>query len=197
MLIADNRYQAILADPPWGYRDRRKGHGGARDHYPTMSLESIKAIPVGERLAAINSMLFLWSPAPLLPACLDVMACWGFRYRTVAFVWIKTCAKKRKPCGCQTPRMGMGGYTRSEAEIVLIGTRGSPRVGADVRQTFEAPLGAHSAKPALIHDRILRLVGCVPRLEMFARREVAGWDCTGLEADGYDIRDLKRERGTK
>lgn len=57
------KYSTIYADPPWAYRTySKKGQGrSAESHYPTMCIEDIKALPVGE-LAAKDCALFLWSP---------------------------------------------------------------------------------------------------------------------------------------
>lgn len=48
----------------------------------------------------------------------------------------------------------------------------------------------HSKKPSEIRDRIVELCGDVPRIELFAREKVDGWDCIGNEIDGRDIRDV-------
>ena len=43
------KYQIIYADPPWNYKVySKKGLGrSAESHYPTMSIEDICALPVG------------------------------------------------------------------------------------------------------------------------------------------------------
>lgn len=58
------QYGIIYADPPWHY-DRKHGSGVAENHYPTMSIEEICALPVSE-LAAKDSALFLWATFPQL-----------------------------------------------------------------------------------------------------------------------------------
>jgi N6-adenosine-specific RNA methylase IME4 len=100
------------------------------------------------------------------------MEAWGFTYKTVAFVWVKTTK-------AGTPATGMGFWTRSNAEIVLLGTRGHPkRLAKNVGQIILAPRGEHSVKPEEVQDRIEALVPG-PYLELFARRARPGWACHG------------------
>ena len=84
------KYSVIYADPPWRYRVySKKGLGrSAESHYPTMSLEDIKALPIGE-LAAKDCVLFMWITFPCMQEALQVLEAWGFEYKTTAFVWIK------------------------------------------------------------------------------------------------------------
>lgn len=81
------KYNVIYADPPWRYK-LWTGGGAADEHYPTMSIEDIKALPV-DKLAAKDCALFLWITFPMLHEAWDVMRAWGFDFKTVAFVWIK------------------------------------------------------------------------------------------------------------
>ena len=106
------KYSIIYADPPWAYRTySKKGQGrSAESHYPTMCIEDIKALPVGE-LAAKDCALFLWITFPCLCEALEVLTAWGFSYKTVAFVWVK---QNRKNDDLFT---GMGYWTRANAEI--------------------------------------------------------------------------------
>ena len=84
------KYSVIYAYPPWRYRVySKKGLGrSAESHYPTMSLEDIKALPIGE-LAAKDCVLFMWITFPCMQEALQVLEAWGFEYKTTAFVWIK------------------------------------------------------------------------------------------------------------
>ena len=126
----------------------------------------------------------MWATFPAMQTAIKLMRAWGFHYRTVAFVWIK---KNRKSEG---NFMGMGGWTRSNAEVCLIGIKGNPkRISKSVRQVIEAPIGKHSEKPAEARDRILELMGDVPRIERFARQKTEGWDAWGNEVES-DV-DLK------
>ena len=179
------KYKAVYADPPWAYHVySEKGKGRcAENHYKTMELGDIKGIPV-EKIVAEDSILFLWVTFPCLLQGLEVMESWGFAYKTCGFVWVK---RNRKSDGYFT---GLGFWTRSNAEICLIGTRGHPkRVSKSVKQVCDARIMEHSRKPAEIRERIVELCGDIPRIELFARERADGWDALGDEIDGMDIRE--------
>lgn len=191
------KYQVILADPPWSYHDKCcAGKRGAEFKYPVLNIQALCALPV-PAIADENALLFLWATGPLLPDALKVMDAWGFPYRTPAFVWVKTSG----PVGLHFPRLawGMGNWTRSNAEFCLLGVRGRPkRMSASVHQVVVAPRLAHSAKPPEVRTKIDQLVGEGPaRLELFARERAPGWEATGLELDGKDVRDFLGEEGAR
>ena len=171
------KYKVIYADPPWAYKVwSKKGAGrSAESHYPTMSLEAIKALPVGE-LADRDCALFLWITFPMLREAWCVMDAWGFTFKTVAFVWIKQCPKS------DNLFTGMGYWTRANAEICLLATRGQPkREARDVTQVILSHVERHSQKPEEARRRIEVLMGDVPRIELFARTSPPGWDVWGDE----------------
>lgn len=173
------KYSVILADPPWAFRawsDKGKGRS-AEQHYPTMRLEDIKALPVAD-LAAGDCVLFLWATFPMLREALEVAEAWGFVYKTVAFTWVK---ENRKSPGLF---WGLGYWTRANAEVCLLATRGSPkRQSAAVHQVILSPVERHSKKPDEVRERIAALMGDVPRVELFARQETPGWDVWGNEVE--------------
>ena len=172
------KYTVIYADPPWHYRVwSKKGAGrSAESHYSTMSLEEIKALPV-HLLAAKDCALFLWITFPLLREAWPLMDAWGFCYKSVAFVWVKL--NRKAP----TLFTGMGYWTRANAEICLLATRGHPkRHNAGVHQVILSHIEEHSKKPEEARSRIVRLMGDVPRIELFARSRAPGWDVWGNEA---------------
>lgn len=170
----DKTYSVIYADPPWSYRN--KGTRAAADnHYQTMSLPDIQALPVQD-IADKDCTLFLWATFPMLREALDVIQAWGFAYKTAAFVWAK---QNRRTQGWF---LGLGNWTRSNAELCLLATRGKPqRVSAGIHSLVVAPVGLHSAKPPQVRDQIVRLMGDVPRVELFARERAEGWDAWGDE----------------
>ena len=175
----NRKYKCVLADPPWEYRVwSKKGSGrSAERHYPCMTIPEICALPVAE-LAAPDCALFMWVTFPVLPWAFDVIKEWGFTYKSVAFVWVK-----RNP---KSPGwfVGLGHWTRANAEICILATKGNPRrVAADVRQVIDTPLEAHSKKPDETRDRIVRLCGDLPRVELFARQSPPGWDVWGNEVE--------------
>ena len=167
-------YQIIYADPPWRY-DQKGLHGAAEKHYSTMSLEDICKLPVGS-ISAKDSILFLWATFPQLPAALRVISAWGFKYKTVAFLWLK---KNRK---ADSWFFGLGFWTRGNAEVCLLATRGHPkRQSSKIHQFIISPIEAHSKKPDIVRDKIVELAGDVPRIELFARQTTPGWDVWGNE----------------
>ena len=173
------KYNVILADPPWSFRAwSSKGMGrSAEQHYPTMRLEDIKALPVSD-LAAGDCVLFLWATFPMLKEALEVIDTWGFTYKTVAFTWVK---ENRKSPGLV---WGLGYWTRANAEVCLLATRGSPkRQSAAVHQVILSPIERHSKKPDAVRERIVALMGDVTRVELFARQETPGWDVWGNEVE--------------
>lgn len=172
--VLDRRYQVIYADPPWMYRDQaRAGQRGAGFKYPLLSDQAIADLPVA-RIAADDAALFLWVTWPKLPEALPVIAAWGFDYRTVAFVWVK------RTRASNALLWGMGNWTRANTEPCLLATRGRPvRVSASVHQVVEAQIGRHSEKPDEVRQRIVALLGDIPRIELFSRIAVPGWDVWG------------------
>lgn len=170
------KYGVIYADPPWRYK-AWKGHGMVERHYPTMVLEDILALPV-EELADKDCALFLWATLPMLHEALQVIKAWGFTYKTTAFVWVKL---NRNGSGIF---WGMGYWTRANAEICLLATRGRPkRQAKNIHQVIISPVEEHSKKPEEARRRIEALMGDVPKIELFARRTSPGWDIWGNEVE--------------
>lgn len=174
------KYNIIYADPPWQYAD--KGcNGAAEKQYSTMNLDAIKALPVRD-LAAEDAVLFMWVTWPFMPEGLEVIEAWGFTYKSIGFNWVKT---NRSGVGAF---FGLGRWTRGNAEPCLLATRGKPkRVDAGVSQLVIEPLQGHSAKPPQVRDYIVRLMGDLPRVELFARSPTPGWHVWGNEVS-CDIR---------
>ena len=184
-------FGCIYADPPWSFRswsDKGKNRspdfmvrqkGLAERHYATMSLADIRALPVAD-VAAKDSALFLWAIDCMLPEALELMSGWGFKFKTVAFTWVKQ--NKVSP----TPAIGLGYWTRGNPEMCLLGTRGKPRrLSAAVRQLIEAPRREHSRKPDEVRDRIETLLPG-PYLELFARSTAPGWTVWGDQVGKLD-----------
>lgn len=189
LALPAGQFSIILADPPWNYAD--KGCNGAAElHYETMKLEDIIKLPI-RSIAADDCALFIWGTYPKLPDVLATIAAWGFEYKSIAFQWVKTRGKHADGSGKEF--MGLGRWTRGNTEPCFLAVRGRPhRVDKGVRQLIwtaladeelvVAEVGAHSAKPPEVRERIVRLMGDLPRIELFARDACAGWDCWGHEA---------------
>lgn len=175
----DKKYNIVYADPPWRYYvwSRKTGLGrSAERHYPTMSKEDIESLPI-PNITEERAVLFLWVTYPCLEQGLQLIKKWGFTYKTCGFSWVKLNKKS------ETPFIGMGYYTRANNEICLLATKGKPlkRINRAVQQVALLPIEEHSKKPSQIRERIVRLFGDLPRIELFARQHADGWDCWGNE----------------
>jgi len=170
------KYQIIYADPPWSYNDQ-KCNGAMGHHYNGMHIDDLKALDV-RGIAEDNSVLFMWATYPFLKESLDLIEAWGFTYKTIAFNWIK---QNKSGNGYF---FGLGRWTRGNAEPCLLAVRGKPkRLNNAVSQLIFAPLTKHSEKPFEVRDKIVELMGDVPRVELFARAKVIGWDAWGNEVE--------------
>ena len=169
-------FSVIYADPPWRFEPYSRVTGmdrAADNHYPTMTLDAIKAMPIP---AADDCVLFLWATAPMLPQALDVMAAWGFAYKSHC-VWLKD-------------RLGTGYWVRNKHELLLVGVKGSvpaPAPGDQPASVIEAPVGAHSTKPESFAEMIEVLFPNLPKVELFARNTRAGWDVFGNAGDALHL----------
>lgn len=172
----DKKYQIIYADPPWSYNDKAlAGNRGACCKYSVQSEEWIKNLPVFD-ITSPNCILFLWVTMPKLNECWDVVTTWGFKYKTVAFVWIK------RNKNINSFFWGMGRWTRANAELCLLATKGHPkRISASVHSIICSPIEQHSKKPDITRQKIIELCGDLPRIELFARQKTPGWDVWGDE----------------
>ena len=175
----EKKYDIIYADPPQAYHDTLGGNAkmGAMP-YPTMTNEEICAMPIGNKIAKKDSILFMWATMPKLQEALDVIKAWEFKYKTCAFCWVK---QNPKSGGIYA---GLGRWVQGNAELCLLATKGHPhRISKSVKQIVMAPRGRHSAKPSEVRDRIVQLMGeDTDRIELFARDYADGWDCWGDEA---------------
>ena len=179
------KHHVMLADPPWLYNisagDHRWGGKGKRRirHYNGMTQREMLALPMRD-LAAQDAALFMWATMPTLPDAMELMSAWGFTYKTVAFTWVKLNRNG-------APYMGMGHYTRANAELCLLGLRGKmTRKARNVSQAMLLPRREHSRKPDEQYERIMRLFDG-PYLEMFARQRWPGWDVWGNQTDLFPV----------
>jgi N6-adenosine-specific RNA methylase IME4 len=183
----DKKYQIIYADPPWTYdnmKDKNPDMGGIT--YPTMSLDDIKNMPIRD-ITDKDCALFMWATMPKLREAFEVIDAWGFRYITCAFTWVK-----QNPKG-EGIYSGLGHWTNGNAELCLFAKKGAPkRQAKNVKQIVLSPRGRHSVKPLEVRDRIVSLIGDLPRIELFARQTAQGWDSWGNE-----VQDLDDELGVE
>lgn len=175
----DKKYNIIYADPPWKYNSRAnhktRFRGGACGHYDLMPMKDIEALPVPQ-LASDNCVLFLWTTFPYLEEQIKLFKKWGFKYKTLGFSWIKTNLKNGKPF------FGVGYYAKSNCEVCLMGIKGRMKpISNTISSCIISPRREHSRKPDEVRERIVKLFGDIPRIELFARQYADGWDCWGNE----------------
>lgn len=178
-------YRVVLADPPWAYYGSPDKPQAAGKHYPCIPTADICALPVAEHVQH-PAACFLWATGPKLPDAIEVMRAWGFHYRGIAYVWVKTANDGRIIHG-QGVRPT---FTKPTTELVLVGAtqlrgRPLPLLTEGQAQVVLAPRpgNRHSAKPPVIRERIVELLGNVPRIELFARDTAPGWDAWGNEVN--------------
>ena len=173
--MQENKYGAILCDPPWAFKTYSRPDAipcRAAQHYKTATRDDLASIPV-QSWAAKDCALFMWVVDAHMLEALALGQGWGFTYKTIVFIWDKQ-------------RIGMGYWSRKEAEVCLLFTKGHPpRIGKGVKQIIRAKRREHSRKPDEIYERIQALVGG-PYLEMFARQKWSGWDVWGDETEKFN-----------
>ena len=191
----NDRFAAIMADPPWPYDSPRAlvGNGGrgsegaaqivqadVSQHYNVMTLDAIKALPVA-LASQEHCLLFLWTTNPFLAdgSAADVVRSWGFKPKSV-LTWAKV------QTDGETPSMKTGHWLRSASEHVILGVRGAPkRLSAlGVPTWFPHRRLPHSVKPVCIYE-IVEKMSEGPYLELFARRTAhsARWSVWGNEVE--------------
>ena len=185
-------YSLIYADPPWTFKVWGKSPESSvktpSAHYQTLSVSEICSFPVGE-WSAKDSNLVMWVYDPMLPSALKVAEAWGFTFVTVLFRWLKSVNGQKslfehgeKLC------FGTGYHTRGggcEEAFLFKKGKGLPVKNHSVRKEFYANRREHSRKPDEVRVWLTDLYGDVPRLEMFARTKVNGWDVFGNETGKF------------
>lgn len=168
VIPAIGKYKLVLADPPWEYDFSKSSTRDIENNYPTGTVDEIvNHAPETDE----NCVLFLWATTAKLPQALEVMAAWGFNYKTSA-VWDKQ-------------KIGMGYWFRGQHEFLLVGVKGKfspPDPNNRVSSVFSEKRGEHSAKPDCVYEWIERAFPDTKKLEMYARAPRAGWDRWGNEA---------------
>ena len=192
--LPDKKYDIIYCDPPWDYGGKMQFDNSGKKNlnkdwkkpifisaanfqYPTLKTKDLKKIPITE-IANDDCLLFMWVTSPHLEQGIELGNAWGFKFRTVAFVWDKM---------VHNP----GQYTMSYVELCLVFKRGripKPRGARNIKQLVRVPRGKHSEKPLEVLFGIEKMFPTQEKIELFARKEPKGWDVWGL-----DIREEKSQ----
>jgi len=172
--LPDKKYNIIYADPPWKYKENW-GNGSNEHTYETMSFDDICKLPIKD-ITEDSAHIYLWVTNPFLHEGIHLLKEWGFEYKTL-ITWVKTYRDG-------TPEMGMGYYFRGCTEHMLFGIKGKMKIlNKNTKNMFTEtnPRQLHSKKPASVRDLIVECSGDLPRIELFARQKINGWDSWGYE----------------
>lgn len=185
--LPNKKFDVIYADPPWHYNGKLQFDKSSKSKenidflrkifissatfkYPTLKTSELIKIPVYE-IAKEDCLLFMWTSNPHLDQAIELGEVWGFKYRTVAFVWDKM---NHNP----------GQYTLSNCELCLLFKRGripKPRGARNIQQLVRSPRKKHSEKPIEVIQAIEKMFPTQERIELFARRKTKGWSIWGLD----------------
>jgi len=167
LVASGKRFGCIYADPPWKY-DNQATRASTDNHYSTMSVDDIAALPVKE-LADEQAHLHLWTTNAFLFECPKILDAWGFEYKGV-FLWVK-------------PQMGIGNYWRVSHEFLILGVRGKLGFRDHSQMSWlQAERTRHSSKPESVRG-IIEKVSPGPYLELFGRKTCDGWVTWGNEIE--------------
>ena len=185
--LPNKKYNIIYADPPWSFSSKElQKYGGVRftsmdKHYQTQSKNWIKELPI-KNISKNDCALFMWTTDAHIKEAIETIESWGFKYITIAFVW-----EKKTKTGKTVANLGA--WTMKNYEICLLGTKGAMlkhKKVNNIYQKVEEVRTKHSKKPSKVRKNIEELFGNLPRIELFARQKVSGWDAWGNEITEKD-----------
>ena len=165
------KYPVVYADPPWRYDFSATTSREIENHYPTMTIEEICALPVAD-IVTDDAVLFMWATVPKLEESLKVIEAWGFNYRS-SFAWVKD-------------KIGMGYWARNQHELLLVAVRGRfppPHESVRVSSIIHGDRTKHSAKPESTYEIIESYFPSLPKIELFCRSPRNGWSVWGNQSE--------------
>ena len=176
-------YDVVYADPPWPMYGSPTKDAAAGKHYDLMTMDEICALKIRDLFRGREGAVFVWATCPRADLAFRAIAAWGLHYRGVAFVWVKTNRAGGIISGQGVPPTA----TKPTTELCLLATvrprgRPFPLLAHAMGQVVLHGRGRHSEKPPVIRDKIVQLYGDRPRIELFSRQRVPGWDAWGLES---------------
>ena len=183
MELPNKKYQIIYADPPWdigGYqKELRNGFTARELPYGTMSDSDIINLPI-QNIVSDDAILFMWCCDSKIPLIESIMTAWGFNFRCLGFIWNK---KAKTTNGTNAP---YSMFTRRSCEYCFIGVRGKYLIKRhDINQLVSTPKSDHSSKPGTFRTLIIQLCGDLPRIELFTRDNIEGWDAWGNQVPSH------------
>jgi len=167
------KYKTIVIDPPWTVKNNLKDlkyyRTGKKMPYQMMSEEEIINFPIND-FADKQCDLFLWTITSKIPFCFELLKKWGFRYMDF-FAWDKEIG---------VPVNGI--YRRVEWIIYAYrGKMGINKKGKFIPSMFREKRGKHSRKPDIFYS-IIKDNTQSPRIDIFSRRKIDGFESWGNEA---------------
>jgi len=167
------KWRTIVIDPPWPIE---KINREVRPHqvgmdYPTMTLEEIEALPIGELVDPGGCHVYLWFTQKYRRTAFELFDSWGVRDECF-LTWVKNVGF--------TPFSWM--YS---TEHILFGRVGNlPLLKNGIRLDFSAKVREHSRKPEEFFE-IVRQVSPETRLDMFGRENRNGFTVWGNETNRF------------
>ncbi|PSV43612.1 MT-A70 family methyltransferase [Photobacterium indicum] len=178
------KYKLILASPPWKYSDKCANKGGIVKYYEPMSLTELSLLTVSAEIDPSGCALCLWTTFPQMEEAFKLIDAWGFEYVDTIFTWVKTYPATNDP---SKPFIGMGHYTRSNAEIMFLakpkGGRLPPIINGEISCVQYFPVMGGAKQPPQFRDLLVELFGDAPRVELFAKIPAVDWMQWGEEKD--------------
>lgn len=165
----NDKFDLIVADPPWAYIHHEKNGGHNR-----ISTRSLCSLPVCD-VVGDHAVLLIWATGPKLEDAYEVAHAWGFVPTTVAFVWDRGVANA-------VP----GRYTDARTEMAVVAVKGEGKTrllssshssGVSQLITAEPPAGRDGERlPQEFWSAVARLFHCgAKRLHLFGRTRQEGW----------------------
>ena len=187
--LSGKRYDILMIDPPWAHYGDPNKNAAAGKHYSLMTDVGVNALPI-RGLLKKKAFVFCWATTPRLNAAVEAIKSWGLYYRGIGHIWVKT----RKDGGIIHAQGVPPTYSKPTTELLLVAT--TTKAGRPVKllnsrlpQVVLAPREGHSVKPEIFRKHIdSAFGGGLDKLEVFARKQVSGWDAIGDGVrDGEDV----------
>ena len=177
--LISQKFKVIYADP---FKNSGRVIDGEEEKFDSMNVRRVCRLPV-RHISDKDCVLFIWVKFSMLKAGLEVIEKWGFTYKTMAFNWMKRNEKNFNWA------LGPGAWTKSNSEICLLGIKGKPlRVDEGVSSVIDSRIEHGTKKPDIVRDCIVKLMGDVKRVELFADKKHEGWVCWG-DGVGSEYKD--------
>lgn len=189
--LKGKRYDILLIDPPWAHFGDPNKDAAAGKYYQLMTDTDVNNLPL-KKILKKDAYVFVWATTPRLNAAIEAIKAWGFHYRGVGHIWVKT----RKDGGIINAQGIPPTYSKPTTELLLVAT--TKKTGRPVKllnsklpQVVLAPREGHSTKPEVFRELIESAFGSgYNMIEVFARKQVPGWDAIGnAVCNGEDVRD--------